>query len=418
MQSFRHRQMFKQIIMLTLLSLLSIGFSSSALFAKNLHSLEQLAQALRDPALSSYKQQLSKSVAILNSGLSSGLSVEKNLTNHADALVQLIAAWQVDKQLTALQKEFLLYEATVKVRELPRQLNELSHSQLRTSLTQLSNHPTKHFIALPDGGHKIETPAFNIAASAKASLLHLDVLEQTEMLMTTAEQSVDDFVTTISQPLASTQTNEQTSKALQIAALKVLQALPEARLLEVNQQVNDRKLTLPLQTHAFLAKQTGQLASYQRFADTALATGNYSRLGAELAELNLPTLEQISFLTALTSNRQLASNAIYQLGSFIDSHQTVREQLFELLISSKDFVGGAAANAIAKGQDPQIVNQLGQLIQSDADTGQQLPKRRALLALYLNGSDLAHNYLAQFASNPNNQTQQADLVKVVNQWLN
>jgi len=109
------------------------------------------------------------------------------------------------------------------------------------------------------------------------------------------------------------------------------------------------------------------------------------------------------------NNESLASASLLQMARLHGKVPAADDFLFDTLSDRK--LGGSAAAALAQTHDPVVVNQVDALLTNSTD---RFVQARAVLALQLEGSDLAIDALKRFSDRSDVHPQ---LHREVNQWL-
>jgi hypothetical protein len=109
------------------------------------------------------------------------------------------------------------------------------------------------------------------------------------------------------------------------------------------------------------------------------------------------------------NNESLASASLLQMSRLHGKVPAADDFLFGTLSDRK--LGGSAAAALAQTRDPAVVNRVDALLSNSTD---RMIQARAVLALQLDGSDLAIDALKRFSDRSDIDAQ---LHREVNQWL-
>lgn len=124
---------------------------------------------------------------------------------------------------------------------------------------------------------------------------------------------------------------------------------------------------------------------------------------------SFPPETAFQLLIVGVNNESLASASLLQMARLHGQVPGADELLFATLSDRK--LGGSAAAALAGTRDPEVVRRVDALL---ADSTDRIVQARAVLALQLEGSDLAMEALERFSQRPDVHPQ---LHREVNQWL-
>lgn len=356
--------------------------SCSSLEARELYSRQQAIEILNQKDIA---QQL------------------KEFTKHssANARVQLLNQWQTDQNIEPLVQEKLLYEATLLLRQ-----SELSSSAelatYQTALSILLSYQSKAYLPLRDGAHELQVVAYEIAASAKATLIHWQIEEIFRESSILLNKSPSQFLAELSL--------QQHSLAKQLGYIKTINHAGQAELTSLRRSVVQNQTVLPMRIMQSLAIKTEDhqlysmlLEQYTHSAQTqALMINMLSRLPTSMS-----TKQRIELLFKATSKLGLKNSAIIALAPFVDHEIKVKDFLNAEL--SNQINGGAAAKALSLSKDSLTIEMLG----NNLKHSNPLIVRRSLLALYLNKSYESKLLLREFQQS----TFDEQLKREVSQWL-
>jgi len=307
-----------------------------------------------------------------------------------------INLWLADSTMESLIKDKLLYEATLVIREKP------ITAAYRQAMENLLDYQTEAYLPLEDAGRIMQVPAFPVAASARATLIHWQIdahyQQASNQLATDPEFFLQQLSTLSKQPIAIK------------AYSKVIKQSHPIQLAQLVEKVKLQQQPLPLQTLSDLARQTGDQELYlqlvEQYQDSKTLQSMVIKNITALPE-SLSDLQKIEILTAATDNSDLGNAAVLALSEFVDSHSQIRELLNNKL--SDPETGGAAAKALSESKDLLTVSMLDDNLDSD----NAIIIRRSLLALYLNNSYQSQIILKSFQQT----TTDEQLKREVSQWL-
>ena len=360
--------------------LLTAGvFTGTTLSAKTLYSKEELISTE-----AAVKQALSDNAKLSDSQLTKKLQILSGSASES-----------------SLKQEASLYQTLLNLRSRPG-----IDAGLKLELEALTEYKADAYVAIPDGPYDIETPAYQIGAAAKATLIHFEVLDKAEQFSAFSAGDIDGWLYAQSQAVS---TDKSHNRMLALAAIKSTEQWTENHWQALEERLSQG--TQPIGVHPLVLKHAAeQLKSpvaYEALLSASKASKDFTSLRRALPNLQLMGSERHDFLFKLMDVPSVAEPAIAELGRALPEHPELADPLFNSLADNR--YGAAAAKALAMNGDDLVIQRLaGQL-----DT-EGLAQRRALLALYLNGSAAAKGYLNDFLS----RTDNAKLKREVAQWLN
>jgi hypothetical protein len=255
---------------------------------------------------------------------------------------------------------------------------------------------------LIDGGHRIEVAAFQVAASAKATLIHWQIKEKSFAASSFIKLDAHHFLQQVSAL--------SNDKAGLFAFNQAINKAPLGQLNPIVDIIKRENLILPTSAMIALAKKTGDKDLFEKMIEQyATDKDVQSRLINTLETLpdTLVAEDKIALLILAASKQSLSSAATLALSPFVDHFLEVQDFLFAKLTDPES--GGAAAKALGSSKDLLTLEKLSQNLTGN----DQLLIRRSLLALYLNNSYQAKSILLNFK----NATTDQQLKREVGQWL-
>jgi hypothetical protein len=364
------KRLFSSLIVILLISQYSLS-------AKTLYSHQQASQILG-------QQKIENELSALKDLKSSDLQLKK------------VETWLSDSTLELLYKEKLLYETTLIFR------NKSQDPANIKLMGKLNEYKSQAFLPLTDGGHRIEIAAFQVAASAKATLIHWQMEEISVEASALIKSDARFFLQQISEL-----SNDK------IGLIAYNQAINKAPLGQVNPIVDLIKrenTTLPSSAMMTLAKKTGDRDIFEKMIKQYASDKDIqSKLINALETLPETMVEEdkIALLVLAASKQSIASAATLALSPYVDNYMDVQDFLFDRLTDPAS--GGAAAKALGSSKDLLTLEKLSRNLTGN----NQLLIRRSLLALYLNNSYQAKRVLLDFK----NATSDQQLKREVGQWL-
>jgi len=351
--------------------------SGRSLSAKILYTHQQFNQILN-------QQKVSSELQILSGLKSQNLRLLK------------INDWRKDPTTEPLVKDKLLYEATLLFRDLE------DDSLSIQAMKNLLDYQSEAFLPLSDAGHIIEVAAFQVAASAKATLLHWEINRYFKIAREQLSNNPQQFVDSLSQLNDGGIPNRGYIKA--IIKANTAQISPVTNIIKLEQTL------LPTNILLTLAKTTVDEKLYQLLIEQYHP--NKIVQAQVIASLsNLPESfsaeDKVRLLSQAITKDDLASTAMIAIAPYTDSFIHVQDLLFASLSDEK--TGGAAAKALSTSKDLLTLKKLALNLKKDVG----LRTRHSLLALYLNNSYQAKKILLDFKDSTTN----LQLKREVGQWL-
>ncbi|MCP3673325.1 MAG: hypothetical protein GY829_02475 [Gammaproteobacteria bacterium] len=359
------------ILMLLLLSITI----QSRLYAKTLYSHQQAVQILNQKKISIALNELVKLKSTI-------------------AGTDKITAWINDPGLEPLLKEKLLYEATLIAR---RQSDGFD----RATMEKLVNYQVEAYLPLNDGGHIIEIAAFQVAASAKATLLHWDIAKYaskaTKQLNSNPELFVDELYELNSQDIALH------------GYVKTINEAPLNQLEVISNIISHNRAKLPVKALLAIVDKTEDINLYQTLIEQYEHNkNNQSLVIRRLSSLpdSISDVQKVELLLTATDNIALKDAATLAMAPYVDSYNQIQTFLFNSLSNKQH--GGAAAKALSASKDLLTIEKLTHNLKE----GDTVKARYSLLALSFNNSFQAKKALTTFRDSTNN----LQLKNEVDQW--
>jgi hypothetical protein len=250
--------------------------------------------------------------------------------------IQLLKLWQENQNIEPLLQEKLLYEATLLLRQ-STTLDSIDRAAYQQALSHLLSYESKAYLPLQDGGHELQVVAYEVAASAKATLIHWQI----EKIF---NQSAKQLINNPAQFLAELSVQQPLENHL--GYIKAIDQAAENDLTLLKQSVIQNQTILPMRVMQSLALKTEDPQIYFMLLDQYNHSNQHQALMINMLS-RLPTsmnMEQrLEFLFEATSQPELRNSAIIALSPFVDSELRVKE-FFNKELSSKMY-GGSAAKA-------------------------------------------------------------------------
>lgn len=340
-----------------------------------------------------YSQQ--QAVAIL--GQQKVLTELDSFKNNKSTSLRIskINSWLSNSTLEPLVKEKLLYEATLIIRAEP------VTTVYQQVMKKLLSYQSTAYLPLSDGGYTLEIVAFQVAASAKATLIHWQIQQsysRANLALATAPELFAD------------QLGQFSDRAVMLGYIKAIEQTEASQLEPLINTIKINQQLLPTRVLMAIATKTADRGLYQMMieqyqhseTDQSLLIQNLSSLPDSITDF-----EKIQLLKLASTKNGLGDAAVLALSDFVDGFPQVRELLMARLADPQ--TGGAAAKALSSSQDPMVLD----ILASNLTATDSLTKRRSLLALYLNGSFQATSSLQAFHDSTTDQ----QLKREVSQWL-
>lgn len=367
---------------LALLFCLSISLSCYSLEAREFYSRQQASEILNQ------QDVIQQFKAFANS-------------TSANARIQLINQWKTEQDIEPLVQEKLLYEATL----LLRQSEVFDSTELATyklALSNLLSYQSKAYLPLHDGGYELEVVAYEIAASAKATLIHWQIEKTYSQSTKLLNNKPSQFLTEINlqqQPLEK-----------QLGYIKTINNAGLAELTSLKRSVIQNQTVLPMRVMQSLAMKTEDHQLYTMLLNQYTHSDQYQALMITMLSrlpVSMSTEQRLELLFEATTKSELRNSAIIALATFVDRDVKVKN-FFNAELADK-INGGAAAKALSLSKDLLTIEMLG----NNLKHSNPLIVRRSLLALYLNKGYQAKLLLREFQQS----TFDEQLKQEVSQWL-
>ena len=307
-----------------------------------------------------------------------------------------INTWLVDQTLDLLIKEKLLYETTLIVR------NSKDEELFRSSMEKLVSYRSEAFLPLNDGGHIIEIAAFQVAASAKATLLHWDIAKFYEEAGAQLESDPKLFIDELSQLKSQSTALFGYVDAINNASINQLSAL--SNIIKLNHPILSTKALIAIASKAedrelFKILIEQYVHNKQNHSLIIMGLSNFPPVFTDI--------EKVDLLLLATANEALADAAILAMTPYVDSYNQISTLLYSKL--SDPVLGAPAAKALSTSKDLLTIKRLSENL-TNPNT---FIARYSLLALYLNKSYQAKLALIAFKDSTSNM----QLKREVEQWL-
>jgi hypothetical protein len=320
-------------------------------------------------------------------------------SSSANARIQLLNKWQTTQNIEPLVQEKLLYEATLLLRQ---EVSVLADSATyQQALSNLLSYESKAYLPLQDGAHELQVVAYEIAASAKATLIHWQIektfSESSKLLNNSPSQFLAEL--SLQQPLEN-----------QLGYIKTINHAGPTELTTLRESVVQNQTVLAMRVMQSLAMKTEDHQLYTMLLEQYTHSEQHQALMINMLS-QLPTSlsaeQRIEILFKATTKKELRNSAIIALAPFVDIESKVKD-FFNAELSDK-INGGAAAKALSLSKDSLTIEMLG----NNLKHSNSLILRRSLLALYLNKSYQAKLLLREF----HQSTFDEQLKQEVSQWL-
>jgi hypothetical protein len=255
----------------------------------------------------------------------------------------------------------------------------------RALTDRLALRPASVRIWLREGGHRTAVIAFDVAAAARYAARRW------------AERSaaLEAGLTMASSPDALLARYAGGGAAFERGAIEAIQSASPESLLMLRDAVaralpDDPRIAALAVPLALRLGDTALLALSAAHGDTAVVLRALDAIAATL----LPA-DALVVLESALPRPELGSAALFQIGRLADSEPAARARLLTALDDPD--LGGTAAAALARLDDPAIALELGRRLSSG---GSGLPERRALLALRLSRGEAARAAIDDFLRSP------------------
>lgn len=339
----------------------------------------EAAKAAKATSGGRYEQMARKSAALVAASDTQGLAAH---------LRQL----KSDAALDDAARERLLRATVLELATLTPQ------SDIETEIRSLSGYQTKAWITEYEHGHPERFPAYDVAAAAR----FVEQRWQETTARKTAAAAIGRADTAVVDRYISGSATERQGFEEAFAA-----ATPER--VAVYADDLERRLTAG-----------APVAGLARVV--ALASGDEALLEAVILDAPpqealraLATIDPaggspatLTILAAAAERDATASAALLKIAPLATTDTSARRLLFDALNGPH---GASAAAALARGNDPGIIDELAGLLRNSDD---ELQRRRALLALRLTDNERSRDHLRAFARGPETPT---SLLAEVPSWL-
>ena len=307
-----------------------------------------------------------------------------------DAFLDQLEAVAADGALDSIAKERVVHDAIMLCS------HALPAPGIRSYVLGLSDRTPTAYIWLYEGQHKVRMPLFDVGAAARFALRRWDELAAGDVAALDLTLGTAEYLTLWA--------NEASRPG-------ILDAFEEAETPQL--QLQREAVAAALETDPSI-DQLASIAAW-RLADKALFLELAARARPSVAvhmladvRTSLAPRDAFEVLRLASMRPALASASVLQMGHLVAEWPTVASFLLQALGDREK--GGSAAVALAKLEDPAIAGELGAILQSQ---GSLTARRRAALALRLDGSPAASAELHEFADTGSSEALRVE----VSQWL-
>ncbi len=344
-------------------------------------------------------------------------------TTTVNEQINRLQNWVDDETLEPLIKEKLLFDATLTFRNVHFSSTE---SQLlgRNAMESLLTYQSRAYLPLWDAGRQLQIAAFQVAASAQATLIHWNIENEYRQSSALAELEPRVFLKQLAKlttmQKSFTQHSEFVKSKVHQSILGFKKTLDMASIETLNSlSIELQNRTLIISDHALLilAQKLSNINLFQRlFTQYSSGSIDQTKIISALSHLpdNFSVEEKVALLKIAMTSDDLRSPSILILGQFVDAGAGVLQKLNSELSDAK--FGGAAAKAMSQSTDLLTLELLQKNLQSD----DMLVVRRSLLTLYFIKNKEASNtqlkalvLLQRFHKDTHNP----QLKREVAQWL-
>lgn len=309
-----------------------------------------------------------------------------------EAFLDHLEALATDTSLHPVAKERLVHDAAMLCSQAP------PTPAVRAYVATLADRTPATYVWLDEGHHQVTVPLFDVGAAARFALRRWDAMAVRDKTILDLARGATDY-------LAMRPTDEAGRQGM-------LEAFEQAQTRVLLQQRD--AIATALRTDSSLdrialvvARRLGDKALFLDLA--ALARPTWAvRMVADIRS-NLAPQEAFEVLRAAGARPAISSAALLQMGPLAGESPVVAQYLLQSLGDREK--GGSAAVALSRLKDPAIARELGSLLNS-ADG--LVAKRRAVLALKLDGGPAALSELHKFVANPRAS---ATVKQEVEKWL-
>lgn len=310
----------------------------------------------------------------------------------ASALTGYLQKLRTDPGLSEASREKLLRETVlglIAIEPTP---------PLRAALGSLTGYQVKTWLVTDEHGHREAYPAYDIAAAARFVERRWQEAAAREIAIAALDRS---DIGVIDAYVGGTEAERQGFE-------EAFSAAGPARLADFSGELADRLASG--QPVAGLAVVAALASGDSRLWHAVIREAPPEAATRAVARLDPSSWgdQAVALLAVATLRDETASAAMLRLGTLAGSDPTARRLLFDALGGPH---GASAAAALARGADPQIIDQLAARLDQADDP---LSRRRALLGLRLARDGRADDHLAAFARRPDSP---AELVAEVPSWL-
>jgi len=326
-----------------------------------------------------YEQMAGKSAALIAASDTRGLAAH---------LRQL----KSDAALNDAARERLLRETVLELATLTPQ------SDIETEIRSLSGYQTKAWIIDDEHGHPERFPAYDVAAAARFVEQRW---QETASRKAAAEAIVRSDTAVLDRYIGGSAAERQGFEEAFAAATPERVAIYADDL--------ERRLAAGAPV-AGLARVVALVSGDEALLEAVILDAPPQEALRALATIDPAggSPGTLTILAAAAERDATASVALLKIAPLATTDTSARRLLFDALDGPH---GASAAAALARGNDPGIIDELAELLRNSDD---ELQRRRALLALRLTDNERSRDHLRGFARGPETPT---SLLAEVPSWL-
>ena len=294
------------------------------------------------------------------------------------ALLAELVALRDDSNRSELARTRLLHDGVLALATLK------ADNASRQFVEQLTSHPVTVRVWHSEGQHQASVPLYDVAAAAKVTLR---VWNRTAVREAAVERALHDGPLVPADWLRSGRDDERIQ-----AVVEAVDALPAAIL-----QRQREAMARLIEQHPYWAPAVTAAAA--RLEDSELFVAVVRRAESGAAVRALPKItalpdsaRALALLRTAAQRPAVASAALFEASRLARRDTAAVEWLFDMLGDADH--GGSAAAAIARLDDPAVEGRLVHLLN---DTNDEELGARAALALWLSGTNGAHDALRAYA---------------------
>ena len=358
---------------------LCVAWSATVAAAPGANRTEA-AKAAKATSGARHEQMAGKSAALIAASDTQGLAAH---------LRQL----KSDAALDDAARERLLRETVLELATLTPQ------SDIETEIRSLSGYQTKAWIIEDEHGHPERFPAYDVAAAARfrRAALAGDRGAQDGR----RERSSDPILAVVDRYISGSAAERQGFEEAFAAATPERVAIYADDL--------ERRLAAGAPV-AGLARVVALVSGDEALLEAVILDAPPQEALRALATIDPAggSPGTLTILAAAAERDATASVALLKIAPLATTDASARRLLFDALDGPH---GASAAAALARGNDPGIIDELAELLRNSDD---ELQRRRALLALRLTDNERSRDHLRAFARGPETPT---SLLAEVPSWL-